>query len=250
MNRDQTNKKLEIIDNKLNTLIKSLKVIQNGLDELMAELDAINIADNYSSVEEMRNTGNTANGILKSLDINQSSGDAEEFEENKLVDKSYEQVSKRPKERKADKDKGFNVPFISTGTTYSANYIKDKDSGRKLKMKIQVLSSGRCKILKGSNILLGIEYAKGISKETLETLESITSCSSKYKVINDEYMVAELLEDVLDVKVATAATLFFGKAKKSSVFRNIETGEVYQPTRKNTPKNTRELESYIFNNTK
>ena len=113
-------------------------------------------------------------------------------------------------------------------------------------MKIVVSSASTCKILAGSFIYSEIKGAKA-SRDAINTLELI---KSMYKTTDfEDGRILRVDQDIADIKVATAATLFFGRSESSRVFKNEKTGEYYEPTRNKTPQSTSELENYIFNNT-
>ena len=113
-------------------------------------------------------------------------------------------------------------------------------------MKIVVSSASTCKILAGSFIYSEVNGAKA-SRDAINTLELI---KSMYKTTDfEDGRILRVDQDIADIKVATAATLFFGRAESSRVFKNEKTGEYYEPTRNKTPQSTSELENYIFNNT-
>lgn len=139
----------------------------------------------------------------------------------------------------------FKVPFVDSGDTYTVSHV-DKASKNKYSMKIVVSSASTCKILAGSFIYSEIKGAKA-SRDAINTLELI---KGMYKTTDFEGgRILRVDQDIADIKVATAATLFFGRAESSRVFKNEKTGEYYEPTRNKTPQSTSELENYIFNNT-
>lgn len=140
---------------------------------------------------------------------------------------------------------GFSVPFIKKMELYESAHL-DRESGNKYAMHIAVSSASTCKILEGSYIYADLKGTK-ISRDARETLERIKTKGKIVPVENGRLL--RLIEDVPDVKVATAATLLFGRSESSRVFKNTKTGEFYTPTRNKTPQNTSELETYIFDNT-
>lgn len=153
-----------------------------------------------------------------------------------------EKLSSRSNVKVPDK---FKVPFVDSGDTYTVSHV-DKVSKNKYSMKIVVSSASTCKILAGSFIYSDIKGAKA-SRDAINTLELI---KSMYKTTDfEDGRILRVDQDIADIKVATAATLFFGRAESSRVFKNEKTGEYYEPTRNKTPQSTSELENYIFNNT-
>ena len=158
------------------------------------------------------------------------------------TDVSSEKLSSRSNVKVPDE---FKVPFVDSGDTYTVSHV-DKASKNKYSMKIVVSSASTCKILAGSFIYSEIKGAKA-SRDAINTLELI---KSMYKTTDFENgRILRVDQDIADIKVATAATLFFGRAESSRVFKNEKTGEYYEPTRNKTPQSTSELENYIFNNT-
>ena len=158
------------------------------------------------------------------------------------TDVSSEKLSSRSNVKVPDE---FKVPFVDSGDTYTVSHV-DKASKNKYSMKIVVSSASTCKILAGSFIYSEIKGAKA-SRDAINTLEFIKSV---YKTTDfEDGRILRIDQDIADIKVATAATLFFGRAESSRVFKNEKTGEYYEPTRNKTPQSTSELENYIFNNT-
>lgn len=158
------------------------------------------------------------------------------------TDVSSEKLSSRSNVKVPDE---FKVPFVDSGDTYTVSHV-DKVSKDKYSMKIVVSSASTCKILAGSFIYSEVKGAKA-SRDAINTLEII---KSMYKTTDfEDGRILRVDQDIADIKVATAATLFFGRAESSRVFKNEKTGEYYEPTRNKTPQSTSELENYIFNNT-
>lgn len=158
------------------------------------------------------------------------------------TDVSSEKLSSRSNVKVPDE---FKVPFVDSGDTYTVSHV-DKVSKNKYSMKIVVSSASTCKILAGSFIYSEVKGAKA-SRDAVNTLELI---KSMYKTTDfEDGRILRVDQDIADIKVATAATLFFGRAESSRVFKNEKTGEYYEPTRNKTPQSTSELENYIFNNT-
>lgn len=158
------------------------------------------------------------------------------------TDVSSEKLSSRSNVKVPDE---FKVPFVDSGDTYTVSHV-DKASKNKYSMKIVVSSASTCKILAGSFIYSEVKGAKA-SRDAINTLELI---KSMYKTTDfEDGRILRVDQDIADIKVATAATLFFGRAESSRVFKNEKTGEYYEPTRNKTPQSTSELENYIFNNT-
>lgn len=158
------------------------------------------------------------------------------------TDVSSEKLSSRSNVKVPDE---FKVPFVDSGDTYTVSHV-DKASKNKYSMKIVVSSASTCKILAGSFIYSEVKGAKA-SRDATNTLELI---KSMYKTTDfEDGRILRVDQDIADIKVATAATLFFGRSESSRVFKNEKTGEYYEPTRNKTPQSTSELENYIFNNT-
>lgn len=158
------------------------------------------------------------------------------------TDVNSEKLSSRSNVKVPDE---FKVPFVDSGDAYTVSHV-DKASKNKYSMKIVVSSASTCKILAGSFIYSEVKGAKA-SRDALSTLEII---KSMYKTTDfEDGRILRVDQDIADIKVATAATLFFGRAESSRVFKNEKTGEYYEPTRNKTPQSTSELENYIFNNT-
>lgn len=158
------------------------------------------------------------------------------------TDVSSEKLSSRSNVKVPEE---FKVPFVDSGDTYTVSHV-DKASKNKYGMKIVVSSASTCKILAGSFIYSEIKGAKA-SRDAINTLELI---KGMYKTTDfEDGRILRVDQDIADIKVATAATLFFGRAESSRVFKNEKTGEYYEPTRNKTPQSTSELENYIFNNT-
>ena len=158
------------------------------------------------------------------------------------TDVSSEKLSSRSNVKVPDE---FKVPFVDSGDTYTVSHV-DKASKNKYSMKIVVSSASTCKILAGSFIYSEVNGAKA-SRDAINTLELI---KSMYRTTDfEDGRILRVDQDIADIKVATAATLFFGRAESSRVFKNEKTGEYYEPTRNKTPQSTSELENYIFNNT-
>lgn len=158
------------------------------------------------------------------------------------TDVNSEKLSSRSNVKVPDE---FKVPFVDSGDTYTVSHV-DKTSKNKYSMKIVVSSASTCKILAGSFIYSEIKGAKA-SRDAINTLELI---KSMYRTTDfEDGRILRVDQDIADIKVATAATLFFGRAESSRVFKNEKTGEYYEPTRNKTPQSTSELENYIFNNT-
>lgn len=143
----------------------------------------------------------------------------------------------------------FNIPFVGDGNEYKACY-KNKKANAELSMNIKVVSKSSCRILAGSCVVYKQDEGK-ISAESVKVHKKLImelTDGEKSKAEKDGYF--KLSHDVVDVKVGTAATLLFGRAESTKVFKSVETNEQYKPTRVSTPKTTYELESYIFKNTK
>lgn len=183
--------------------------------------------------------------------FNKSDNDTLEIRNKDIVEKvgshaetdvNSEKLSSRSNVKVPDE---FKVPFVDSGDTYTVSHV-DKVSKNKYSMKIVVSSASTCKILAGSFIYSEIKGAKA-SRDAINTLELI---KGMYKTTDFEGgRILRVDQDIADIKVATAATLFFGRAESSRVFKNEKTGEYYEPTRNKTPQSTSELENYIFNNT-
>lgn len=145
--------------------------------------------------------------------------------------------------------KCFNVPFVGDGNEYKACY-KSKKANAELSMNIKVVSKSSCRILAGSCVVYKQDDGK-VSAEAVNVHKKLImelTDGEKSKAEKDGYF--KLSHDVVDVKVGTAATLLFGRAESTRVFKSVDTNEQYKPTRVSTPKTTSELESYIFKNTK
>lgn len=143
----------------------------------------------------------------------------------------------------------FNIPFVGDGNEYKACY-KNKKANAELSMNIKVVSKSSCRILAGSCVVYKQDDGK-VSAEAVNVHKKLImelTDGEKSKAEKDGYF--KLSHDVVDVKVGTAATLLFGRAESTKVFKSVETNEQYKPTRVSTPKTTSELESYIFKNTK
>lgn len=187
----------------------------------------------------------------KKSDVNVDCGDASKDKDDNIGENSGNTEGYSLKEEKEVEEKGkkngkeFNVPFVDSGDTYVVTHT-DKMSKNKYTMRIVVSSASTCKILAGSFIYSEIRGSK-IPKNAIKILEMIKT-SVKVTPLEDG-RVLRIDQDVADVNVATASTLFFGRSESSRVFKNEETGEYYEPTRNKTPQTTSELESYIFNNT-
>lgn len=166
----------------------------------------------------------------------------EKVDSHAETDLNSEKLSSRSNVKVPDE---FKVPFVDSGDTYTVSHV-DKVSKNKYSMKIVVSSASTCKILAGSFIYSEIKGAKA-SRDAINTLELI---KGMYKTTDfEDGRILRVDQDIADIKVATAATLLFGRAESSRVFKNEKTGEYYEPTRNKTPQSTSELENYIFNNT-
>lgn len=154
------------------------------------------------------------------------------------------------KESKESKDK-FSVPFVNNGEVYKAT-CRPKNSKQRT-MQILVTSTGRCNILKGSEVAAVL--SKDCSQEANSTLEAIKAyrvedgytCENSDSDSDSDVNTIEVSRDILDIKVSTAATLLYGRQNSKHNFISLDTGKKYEQTRKQTPQSTQELESYIFN---
>ena len=243
--------RLELIEKKLDLIVKYIKSSQKLADELMSELGITSIENSSGNNKESKDCSYEIRSMLfDEDDIEKSSVTSTEkcVDLEKLEDGQTEEVDNHSDEgvvsTKAKDKKEFNVPFVDSGTLYKATYAK---KGRR--MTISVSSGNSCKILKGSQISLKLSNSKGFSRETLDVYYKIMSNSGSI-LETQSVETAVLLDDILDIKVATAASLLCGRPAQASIFKKLDSGEPYKPTRYNTPKSTAELESYIFNNTK
>lgn len=202
------------------------KIIKNNL--------IIDANTSKSNVDFKKPDGNT-------LEV-RDKGIVEKVDDHTGTDVSSKKLSSRSNVKVPDE---FKVPFVDSGDTYTVSHV-DKASKNKYSMKIVVSSASTCKILAGSFIYSEVKGAKA-SRDAINTLELI---KSMYKTTDfEDGRILRVDQDIADIKVATAATLFFGRAESSRVFKNEKTGEYYEPTRNKTPQSTSELENYIFNNT-
>lgn len=219
---DITEQDDEVSDSE-NVLTKIIK------DNLIIDGDTSKLSDNFK-----KSDNDTLEVRDKSI--------VEKVDSHAETDVNSEKLSSRSNVKVPDE---FKVPFVDSGDTYTVSHV-DKVSKNKYSMKIVVSSASTCKILAGSFIYSEIKGAKA-SRDAINTLELI---KSMYKTTDfEDGRILRVDQDIADIKVATAATLFFGRAESSRVFKNEKTGEYYEPTRNKTPQSTSELENYIFNNT-
>lgn len=162
----------------------------------------------------------------------------------KLQSRHKDKQEEQTNSEKESKDK-FSVPFVNNGEVYKAT-CRPKNSKQRT-MQILVTSTGRCNILKGSEVAAVL--SKDCSQEANSTLEAIKAyrvedgCTCE----NSDVNTIEVSRDILDIKVSTAATLLYGRQNSKHNFISLDTGKKYEQTRKQTPQSTQELESYIFN---
>lgn len=239
-----------------------LDLIQDTVSESQdtVEEKGVNNADGFDTVDKDKNVlekiikdnlilndskDNAGDSVEESVSDAVKTDDNTFSDSDKNLDESDVVDKKQESEEVAENHGNFNVPFVDSGDTYVVTHI-DKISKHKYNMRIVVSSASTCKILAGSFIYSELKGSK-IPKNAVNLLETIKT-SIKITPFEDG-RILRIDQDIADVNVATASTLFFGRSESSRVFKNEETGEYYEPTRNKTPQTTSELESYIFNNT-
>ena len=131
---------------------------------------------------------------------------------------------------------------VKPGETYKAAY-KDKIYKTTRTMTIEVIS-GKCKVLVGSEAAAELDSKASIRMKDIYH-KMVSDCmDSMSKTDNNQVIFAKELKDI---SVAEAAYLLTGKKSNSTMFKSIDTGEAYKPSRTKTPKTSKELEQYVFN---
>ena len=125
-------------------------------------------------------------------------------------------------------------PFLTPGQIYRAKYKpkNQKDSIVNRIMEIDVVSTELCNIKAGSRIADQLEENNRLSKNARDTFRNIL-LNGNYKR-QDGFI--ELLNDVNNVKVSTAATLLRGKQSQAKIFKHSRNGREYPLTRKSVNK--------------
>ena len=163
--------------------------------------------------------------------------------EKVVVDESSSgQSDKKAAEETEKKTDSNDEKTIKSGETYKAVY-KDKIYKTNRTMTIEVIG-GKCKILVGSEAAAELDSKASIKIKGIYH-KMISECmDSMSKTDNNQVIFAKELKDI---SVAEAAYLLTGKKSNSTIFKQVGTGEAYKPSRTKMPKNSNELEKYVFN---